>query len=291
MSSPSRSGSRRALILGACAAVALPLALSLIQMSPAAAEGQVLRVGGTGAALKAARMVGDLFERDHPGVTVEVVPSLGSSGGVKALLAGAIDVAFTGRPLKEEERAKGVAAQPFTRSPIVFTTPEDTAVEGVTLAAMTDIYAGRRESWPDGQPLRLVLRPQSEHDTLVLRRMSPGMDEAVEAAYARPGLLTAATDQENLDQIERLPGSLGVATLGQILAEKRALKVLALDGVRPSAAAVADGTYRHEKSLYVALPAQPAPLAAEFAAFLVSPTAQAVLAGIGGFLPPTAAGS
>ena len=223
---------------------------------------------------------------ERPGVTVEVVPSLGSSGGIKALLAGAIDVALSGRPLKDEERAKGISARGFARSPLGFATCVDTKTDEITLTRIADIYAGRIDAWPDGGVLRLVLRPESEFDTDILRRMSSAMASAVESAYARPGLIMAATDQENLESLERIPGSLGITTLGQILAERRHLKLLRLDGTPPTPETLSRGSYRHGKTFYVVSRPEPAPLEAEFAAFLASSEGQTALAGVGGFAAP-----
>ncbi len=73
------------------------------------------------------------------------------------------------------------------------------------------------------------------------------------------------------------------------MAEKRGLRALPLDGVAPTAEALATGAYPHAKTLFVALGAAPTPLARSFADFLAAPEGQAVLAGIGGFLPPVAA--
>jgi ABC-type phosphate transport system substrate-binding protein len=101
-------------------------------------------------------------------------------------------------------------------------------------------------------------------------------------------LITVATDLENLNAIESLPGSMGAATLGQIMAERRKVKGLVLDGVAPTAAAVLDGTYRHAKTLHLAIGREAVPLAREFAGFAASAEARAIFAA-NGFLPPAAA--
>lgn len=56
-----------------------------------------LRIGETGAALGGMEILGQAFEKQHPGTSVEVLPSLGSSGGIKALLAGAVDLSAGSR--------------------------------------------------------------------------------------------------------------------------------------------------------------------------------------------------
>jgi phosphate transport system substrate-binding protein len=275
--------SRRALLASSCLSLALAPVAALAAGEPVG-QPRRLRVGGTGTALAAIRVVADAFVVKRPGVSIDVVPSLGSSGGIKALLAGAIDLALSGRPLKDEERAKGIVARGFAMSPLGFATRVDTKTDEITLAQIADIYADRVGAWPDGSAMRLVLRPESDVDTVILRRMSPAVSSALDGAFVRSGLIMAASDQENLDILERIPGSLGIATLGQILAERRSLKLLKLDGVAPTLEALSRGSYRHGKTLYLALRPEPTSLAAEFASFLASPEGQAALAGIGGFV-------
>jgi phosphate transport system substrate-binding protein len=96
------------------------------------------------------------------------------------------------------------------------------------------------------------------------------MAAAVQAALERPGLLTPATDQENADSLERLPGSFGAMSIGQLRAESRRLTPLMLDGEPPTAEAVADKRYRLSRTLYVASRSQPTAEVARFLAFLSS---------------------
>jgi len=73
----------------------------------------------------------------------------------------------------------------------------------------------------------------------------------VDGALARPGLTVAATDQESAMAIESTPGAIGTSTLDLLLAERRPLKALAIGGIRPSAAAIGNGTYPYFKTVYL----------------------------------------
>lgn len=66
-----------------------------------------IRIGGSGDALATMQILGQAFNKTHPNVNVAIVPSLGSGGGIKAVLAGSIDLAISGRALKQAERAQG----------------------------------------------------------------------------------------------------------------------------------------------------------------------------------------
>jgi len=258
-------------VFGVIASVAL-LALS------GAAHAETLRIGGTGVALGGMKVLGKAFERLHAGTVVEILPSLGSSGGIKAVLAGAVDLAVSSRSLKETELADGAAARLYATTPLAVVTSTGTATDALTTQNLVDMYAGTLQLWPSGEQVRVVLRPESETDTQILRGLSEDMASAVDDALARPGLITATNDQENADTIERLPGSIGLVAIGQIATEGRQLKVLALDGVLPDNNASDDRSAQFMKSLYIVTTDALSPSAAEFRDFVFSPDGQAILA-------------
>src|SRR5512137_2326936 len=100
-----------------CRWVVLLRAVCFLALMPALAGAQeTVRVGGVGTALGVMRIIAGAFEAANPGIRVQVVPSLGSSGGIKAIGEGALDISLSGRPLKEEEKSKGLAAQELART-------------------------------------------------------------------------------------------------------------------------------------------------------------------------------
>jgi len=103
------------------------------------------------------------------------------------------------------------------------------------------------------------------------------MDKAIEDLRRRPEVPIAATDQDNADMAERLPGSLTGTTLTQLMTEHRHLQVATLDGVAPTLANFENGTYRFTKNLYFIVRANDVPVAQEFIAFLNSPQGEKAL--------------
>lgn len=245
-------------------------------MSPSSATADELRLGGTGAALANIQRLAETFAATRPELTVKAVPSLGSSGGIKALLAGALDVSVSARRLKDEERSAGATAAEYARSPLVFAT-SGMAAGGFSRAELVRIYAGETTAWPDGTAMRMVLRPKTESDIQILRDISEDMSRAIDTAFARPGVIEAQTDQDNAEALEVIPGSIGTSTLGQIVAERRALQVLTLDGIEPTPAAAAAGRYPLIKAFYMVVRNDAPPVVREFAAFVLSPAARPIL--------------
>lgn len=247
-------------------------------MAASASLADTLRIGGTGVALGGMSRLGAAFEELHPDAQVEVFPSLGSSGGVKALLAGAIDIGLSARALQEAEQEAGASARVYASTPLAVVTSFDTDVDGVTMQDLEAVYSGAMTHWPDGSPIRLIVRPASETDTQLLRTLSAEMAAAVDASLERPGLVSATNDQENAELLEDLPGSIGLVALGQIAAEGRRLKVLTLDGEMPAVGQPFDPKTSFAKTLYLVSKSEMNPLATAFIKFVFSAEGREILA-------------
>lgn len=267
-------------VLGVTRTVGATLATLVVVLAGAVTvvSAETIRIGGTGVALGGMRILGTAFEQQNAGTTVEVLPSLGSSGGVRALLAGAVDLSVASRALKDKETDKGAVARLYATTPLALVTSEGAQVDRVTTEELAEIYSGARQTWPSGETIRVVLRPISETDTKILRALSAEMAQAVDAAFERQGLVSASNDQENAETLERLPGALGVVAIGQIATEARLLKVLRLDGSLPNA----EGSYAQHpefvKSLYLVTTGSASPVARAFVDYVLSEEGQAILA-------------
>lgn len=270
-------------------AVAAALLALLVPAWPTQAlPGQEVRVSGSGTALgPLARLVRE-FEAANPDVRVRLLPSVGSSGAVKAVAAGALDLGFSGRPLRPDEAALGVAALEVARTPFVVAVGPRAGTDGLDLAGLARLYRGDVATWPSGERIRLVLRPAADADTLYLRSLSPELAAAVDAALARPGMLMAATNQECDALIARTPGAVGPSTLAQIATEATSLTPLAWGGVAPTLANLRASRYPLWKPIVAVLPRHPSPATARFLGFLRSAQGRRLLeaSGCDPSLPP-----
>ena len=258
-------------------AIAAAAFAGTVSMSTVLAAPSKLTIGGTGGALGGIKLIATAFHASHPDVDVEVLPSLGSGGGIKAVLAGAIDLAVSGRGLKDKERAAGAIDRPYARTAVVLVTGEDVGVEQISGGELVDVFVGATEAWPNGTPVRPVMRHKSESDIGFLRKFAKGMDAAVDAAYERDGLLIATNDQQNADYLEKLPGSVGVSTEAQILSEARRLRIVGIDGPAPTVADLEDGSYPHVKTYRFVTKRDAPERTATFIAFVRSPEGREIL--------------
>ncbi|MEZ5575816.1 MAG: substrate-binding domain-containing protein [Candidatus Competibacteraceae bacterium] len=239
---------------------------------------ETLTVGGTGSAMPLIGQFAQAYDSLEPNVKVRVVdPPLGSNGAIRAVLAGAVDLAVLGKPLTEAEKAQGCQDWELGRTPFLVVTERKLPLPGFTVEQLAAIYSGKMTTWSDGSPIRLVVRNLFESDTLILRKMSPDMDRAVDVALARPGMLVAANDLENIDLLERTPDSLGTSNLALVQAQNRKLNALPIDGKEPTLAALRQGTYPYSKSIYLARGPKLSPVAQGFLEFILSASGKEIL--------------
>jgi phosphate transport system substrate-binding protein len=247
-------------------AIVLLLA-SALPTTNAAAE--TLRLGGTGTAIGMLQQVGAEFTA-ATGVKVEVVVSLGSTGAIRALGDGLLDIAVPARPLTSNEMAAGMRQVTVLRTAYVFATSHANP-NGLNSTDLAKIFDAEKPTWADGTPIRIILRPRSDTDTALLAELFPGMREAIEAVRRRAEVPTAATDQDNAAMAERTPGSLVGTTVTQLKTEHRNLHIAPLDGVEPTLANFESGAYRFAKHLYFVGARASSAEAQRFMDFLRSP--------------------
>lgn len=259
--------------------------LVAIGMVLPAAAAQPLKTGGTGAAIGTMQVLADEYRRQEPAFALVVVPGLGSSGGVKAAAAGVVDFALVGRSLKAQEQALGLVSFEYGRTPFVVVTNKE-GVENLTMTQLASLIANPVPTWEDGTTLRLVLRPVADADTELLGHFSPVVKEALAAAHKRGGMVRAITDQESADESERLPGSLGTSSVALIRSEKRALRVLSIDGIVPSPQNFASGAYPHGKTMTIVTKGKPNESTQKFLDFIVSDKGRQVLVRLGHLVTP-----
>lgn len=265
------------------ARIALRTAL-LLGLATSVCQGQSLKVAGSGNGVAAMEVLAQAYRKLDPGFQLQAVPNLGSSGGLKALSASVIDFAIIGRALKSDESAQGLIAFEYGRTPLVLGSSRKEP-GSISLQDVADLYAGRVSQWPDGEPVRIVLRPLNDSDTVAISAWSPAIKDAMSLAHARPGMIVAPTDRQSAEQLERLHGSLGTTTLAMILAERRDIRVLPIAGVSPSVKSLKDKTYPYFKRMFLVTRGQGAEHLAKFVAFVRSAEGRAQLERIGHLVP------
>lgn len=243
--------------------------------SGACARAELLRTGGTGAALETFRRLGAAFSQIEPDTRIEVIEGLGSSGAIAAVAGGAIDFSVSGRRLGANDNPS-LKALVIARTP--FCLASSLAKPGDLRSSDVAAVVGSGNAvWPEGEPVRLILRPKADSDSQLLVSSFPGMAAAMEKARQRSEIPVAATDQDNATLAETLAGSLTAITFAQLRTENRKLTALSIDGVSPTLENLESGRYPYGKDLYLVVPSKPKPALDRFIAFVRSPAGQELL--------------
>ncbi len=258
-----------------------PFSLILLNLlffagTPIALAGDTIRINGSGSGLEMMKPLIEGYGKTSRGVSFIMEKPLGSSGAIKALLAGAIDIVVTSKPLKPEEIARGGKLRYFGKTPLAIVTGKNVPLKAISSKELEDTYSGKTTKWPNGETIRIILRPNEDIDTYILKGLSPGMDEAVTKAQRRQGMIIAVTDPESNEVVSKTIGGIGASGLTGVIVGKVPLNILALNGVMPSRKTLADGTYPLAKNINFVTTGKLPHAATKFLAFIYSDKGRAI---------------
>ena len=259
---------------------ALAVLSPLVSLGAASAQ-DVVRINGTGSGVVLMEPLIEAFKKENKNLRFEMQKSLGSSASLKAVARNALDIAISGRPLKPAESAEGLVSFEYGKSPFAVLTNRQTKLNDVTLNELVAMYGGKTPRWPNGGFVRVVLRPNEDTDTNILRSISPEMDQAVTAAQARKDMLLGITDQEAFEFVKKTEGAIAFMALTMPLSEPGSVNVSRLNGWQPSVATLGAGKYPYVKSFYVVTRKDISPAADKFIKFLTSKKGRALAAKYG----------
>jgi phosphate transport system substrate-binding protein len=238
-----------------------------------------IKVGGTVGSEAILRLLGASFTA-QTGIAVKVVPGLASRGGLRAAADGVIDLAVVGNQLKADHIAKGLTLAFGGRTPFVFVTSNRNPGD-LRSTDVADIIGKPNAKWPDGTPIRIILRQKLSTETILMTDFFPELGAALDAARRRSDVPITNNDGDSAELAEETPGSILPATYLQIVTEKRKLRMISIDGIAPTMENFETGKYRYAKQLYFVVRKPPGASTERFVAFLRSAEAQQIMRGAG----------
>jgi len=243
-------------------------------------RGEGLRLAGSGSNLPMTRALSAAFPRDptqHPVVHA----SIGSGGGVQALLDGVIDIALVSRPLRDGEAEQGLVATPYARIPVVVAAHASVPDGDLARAELLAIYEGSRREWSDGSRIVVLQRERGDSSHGALVRVLPSFEAINEGAYLESRWRVLYRDDAMREALADTRGAIGLFGQGAI-PSGLGVQALAIDGVRPSPSTVASGAYPFTKDLSFVTRGPPRDESAAFIAFTRSPRGQRIIELAGG---------
>jgi phosphate transport system substrate-binding protein len=153
----------------------------------------------------------------------------------------------------------GVIYDPIGRDGLVFLTGKDNPVESLTVDQLRDIYAGKIKNWSEvgGKDEQVAAYQRNESsgsqvmfEKLVMKGEKP-MDAPTEFRPGDMGSLIAS-----LAEFDGAGSAIGYSVYyyADLMYAAPELKMLAVDGVTPSAETIASGAYKLTNDFYVAVP-------------------------------------
>ena len=239
----------------------------------------VLRINGNGAAFASMEILAKEFMKANPDIKVVMTrPVIGSTGAISALSDGALDIALSARPLNNDEQKKGLKELYYAKSPFVFAVSKSNkGITGLSLKDAVDIYSGNKKTYKDRSPIRIILRPEHDSDTKMLKDISDEMSSAVRQAFSRKGMIIAPTDIDAAEEIEKIDGAIGNVVLSLIISEKRGITPLAFNGVSALKNKSLNPEYPYYRRFYLITKVNPSPLADRFLDFVRSKKGNEIL--------------
>lgn len=252
------------------------LGVAALCLCVAAAEAaERLRVAGTGVGVALMRKLGEAFQADRPGVSLWVPDSVGTTGAIRGLAAGKLDIGFVLRPPAEGE-LPGSQLVELCRTPLVFFTAAERKDIALTRADLPKLYDGTLSGMAGGE-VRPLMRPPTDTGTVLQVGYFPELAPILVAARERRGAVMALNDQDAMEAVEGSRVLVAFGALAPIVAEKRRIAVVPFEGKTGSAEEMAAGRYPYAASLSLVLGANPSDEARRFVDFARGPQAAQVL--------------
>ncbi|MDZ4183788.1 MAG: phosphate ABC transporter substrate-binding protein [Desulfuromonadales bacterium] len=198
-----------------------------------------------------------------------------STAGIKALCAGGIDLAGSGRFLTNKEKAAGLVEYLVGWDPLVLVVHSSNPLENVSSEDLRRMLLGTVFNWNQlggrDLPLVQVAAPPGSgvHDAVEQFLMKEGQHISSQAVIS---LVVADADKN----VSLLPA--GFTLTSRSMVDASQIKIVKVDGLLPERGAVTSGQYPLIKPLLLVTKGKPRGTLALFVNFAKSPEGQALIA-------------
>lgn len=194
--------------------------------------------------------------------------------GIRALLAGEVDMAGAGRHLTAEEKKQGLVEHFVGWDVLAIVVQKTCPVESLTLEQLRGIFSGGIRNWKEvggrDEPIVIITSPRGS-----------GMRAAVQDMILKekpypPGEVISGVVGQADQQVSIFQAAITAVSLSMV--DNTRAKTLAVNGIAPTAANVAAGRYPLAKPLALVTRGQPKGQLQRFIEFATGARGQAILA-------------
>lgn len=219
--------------------VLMAAVLSGCRSSPQQAAGLSGSVSTNGSTSmdKVVGILSEQFMNDNPDVTV-TYDATGSGTGIEAVASGTCDIGLASRPLKEEEKAKGLSQTTIALDGIAIIVNENCPVEDLSVEQIASVFTGKINDWEElggNGEIVCIGREAGSGTRDGFESMTKTTDKCVlkQELTSTGAVITAVQNNQN---------AIGYASLAAAEGQT-GIKILAVGGVPCSADNITNGSY------------------------------------------------
>lgn len=230
-----------------------------------------IRIAGSTSVQPLSEELADAFMKKNPGISV-IVAGGGSSAGIKAAQDGTADIGASSRELKPEER-KGLVETVIARDAIAIIINPKNKVSQLSLEQLRGIFAGEITNWKDvggeDAPIHIFTREEGSGTRGAFEEIVMGKDKRITGKASVQNSTGAIRTAVEWDE-----SAIGYISLGSVNGR---VKVVAIDGVRPSEETVLKGTYKLWRPFIYLTKGEPRGVVKRYIDFVLSPEGQRIV--------------
>jgi len=238
----------------------------------------------------------ETYQAEHPDVRISVTGG-GSGTGIASLINGTVDLANASRQIKQEEidlaEANGVepVEHIIARDAIAVIVNPENPVNQLTLKQISDIYSGKITNWMevggDDRPIVKLSRETNSGTHVYFLETVLRLGNSDDKTLFSPDTLLLPSSEGIVAEVRQNPNAIGYDGLGYVPDDLKMIAIAETEGsayVLPSIPTVNDKTYPIARDLYMYTDGQPEGLLKEYLDWILSDTAQEIVAELG-FVP------
>ena len=246
-------------LVGACGGTAKPATPTADPLA-----GRYTATGG-GGAIATVNALAKRFAELHPGVVWQI-DETGSDAGVNLATDGSVDFGFTSRALSATEATKLASVNIGLAGTGVIVNSAN-PVKALTKDQVKQIFSGQITNWKQvgGDDLEIKV---------FVREANSATRSSFESYFfgGKATYTPTVTEVYEIDQTVKAVGSfkssVGMATANSQTAKEPTIRLLAIDGVAPTAETVVSGEYKIGRPLLIVFPSDASKLRPGIKAFL-----------------------
>jgi phosphate transport system substrate-binding protein len=260
-----------------CRSGALVLSIILATSIHAQTSEKIVVDGSTGV-MPLVTALAKAYQERHPAATVEMGKGLGTKERLQALADGRIDIALASHGLVVEELTRrGMAVHEIAKVAVVFGVNASVPMTKITDGQICDIYAGTIQNWKELGGVDLAIAPRTRPDSEVDAEVVRGKIACLKNLKISDAVKVMPRSGDMAKELATASGAIGMTTMTVAEQSRGQIKVLALNGVIPSAENVERKIYPLTRDSFLVTRVPPAPAVSRFVDFIRSSAGAAVI--------------